>query len=68
MKTMLIRFTEEHGGHQGLINASDFDSSRHIEIRPEGEGEGDEPSKAAKPKAAKPKAAKPKAAKPKAAK
>jgi hypothetical protein len=45
---MMIRFTEEHGGHPGLINKCDFDPARHIRI------EDEEPAKAPKGKPAKP--------------
>jgi len=37
METLRIRFKPEFGGHEGLLNACDFDPSRHIRL------DGDEP-------------------------
>ena len=32
METLRIRFKPEFGGHEGLLNACDFDESRHIRL------------------------------------
>jgi hypothetical protein len=32
MDTLRIRFTPEFGGHEGLLNACDFDPARHIRL------------------------------------
>jgi hypothetical protein len=41
VKTKRIRFVNADGGHEGLINASDFDPARHIPL--------DEPEATSKP-------------------